>query len=165
MISQKGITLIAVIITVIVMLILTGVSVGLTVGNNGILKNTETASEKSERSEVKEYVLESWAYVISKIEDNEMPYENDTAGDTSNSTKAKKADKFFRNYISSYGTGYLESENGNYVYSIKIKNAKDPNKKEPAYKIVFKLKGNRVEEQTFYIVGDTNVYLEDEVSK
>lgn len=43
---EKGITLIALVITIIVLLILAGVSIAFLVGDNGILKYTTNAKEK-----------------------------------------------------------------------------------------------------------------------
>ena len=45
---EKGITLIALVITIIVLLILAGVSIAFLVGDNGILKYTINAKEKNE---------------------------------------------------------------------------------------------------------------------
>lgn len=52
--KEKGITLIALIITVIVMLILAGVAVNLSIGDNGIFKKTQEASEISKKASIKE---------------------------------------------------------------------------------------------------------------
>lgn len=41
--TQKGITLIALVITIIVLLILAGVAISLTIGENGIFKTTQNA--------------------------------------------------------------------------------------------------------------------------
>lgn len=45
--NNKGITLIALVVTIIVLLILAGVSIAMLTGENGILKNAKTAQEKS----------------------------------------------------------------------------------------------------------------------
>ena len=58
--SNKGITLIALVISIIVMLILAGVSLNATIGENGILtkaQNAKLASEESKRREDLEYIL------------------------------------------------------------------------------------------------------------
>ena len=44
--SEKGITLIALVITIIVLLILAAVSIAMLTGENGILKKASTAKEK-----------------------------------------------------------------------------------------------------------------------
>ena len=58
--SNKGITLIALVISIIVMLILAGVSLNATIGENGIVtkaQNAKLASEESKRREDLEYIL------------------------------------------------------------------------------------------------------------
>lgn len=43
--QQKGITLVALVITVIVMLILAGVAISMTIGDNGIFKKSKEGAE------------------------------------------------------------------------------------------------------------------------
>ncbi len=53
--GQKGITLVALVITIIVLLILAGVTITLTLGENGIFKTAEKAGEnytKAQREEL-----------------------------------------------------------------------------------------------------------------
>ena len=45
--EKKGITLIALIITIIVLLILAGITISLVVGDNGILTQSKSSSEKT----------------------------------------------------------------------------------------------------------------------
>ena len=52
--KQKGITLIALVITIIVLLILAGVSIATLVGENGVIKKATTAREKTNIANVKE---------------------------------------------------------------------------------------------------------------
>ena len=52
--QNKGITLVALVITIIVLLILAGVSISLVVGENGVLSRATGAAEKSKRSQMKE---------------------------------------------------------------------------------------------------------------
>lgn len=54
--EQKGITLIALVITIIVLLILAGVSIAMLTGENGILTKATTAKEKSLEGEVVEAI-------------------------------------------------------------------------------------------------------------
>ena len=54
--KQNGITLIALVITIIVLIILAGVAINLTLGDNGILKRAENARELSNKATVKEKV-------------------------------------------------------------------------------------------------------------
>ena len=52
--NSKGITLIALVITIIVLLILAGVSISMLTGQNGILKRAAEAKEETEMSQIKE---------------------------------------------------------------------------------------------------------------
>ena len=52
--ANKGITLIALVITIIVLLILAGISIAMLSGNNGILQKAADAKQTSERAEAKE---------------------------------------------------------------------------------------------------------------
>lgn len=59
--NKKGITLIALVITVIVLLILAGVSISLVVGNNGILTQASNAVLETRKAEAREEVEMAWA--------------------------------------------------------------------------------------------------------
>ena len=52
--KQKGITLIALVITIIVLLILAGISIATLTGENGILKKATVAGEETKKAEYKE---------------------------------------------------------------------------------------------------------------
>ena len=64
--KQKGITLIALVITIIVLLILAGVSIATLTGQNGILTQSNNAKENSEISEEKEAVSLAYTVVIAE---------------------------------------------------------------------------------------------------
>ena len=72
MIRNKGITLIALIITIIVLLILAGVSIATITGENGILERAKSAKEASENatneeaSKVSQYESEIGKYITSR---------------------------------------------------------------------------------------------------
>lgn len=55
--KQKGITLIALVITIIVLLILAGVTIAMVAGDNGILTRTDNASENTRGGKVEEAKL------------------------------------------------------------------------------------------------------------
>ena len=57
--NEKGITLIALVVTRIVLLILAGISISMLTGENGILTKTNVAKESTELSTYKEE-LNSW---------------------------------------------------------------------------------------------------------
>ena len=67
--KQKGITLIALVITIIVLLILAGVSIATLTGQNGILTQANNAKENSEISEEKEAVSLAYTGVIAEKKD------------------------------------------------------------------------------------------------
>ena len=54
--EQKGITLIALVITIIVLLILAGVSIAMLTGENGILTKATTSKTETEKAEVAERI-------------------------------------------------------------------------------------------------------------
>ncbi len=62
--EQKGITLIALVITIIVLLILAGVSIAMLTGQNGILTKATGANEKSSVAEVDEAIRLGLAEIL-----------------------------------------------------------------------------------------------------
>ena len=54
--NQKGITLVALVITIIVLLILAGVSISLVLGDNGVLNQASNAVDANEKATVKQNV-------------------------------------------------------------------------------------------------------------
>ena len=88
----QGITLIALVVTVIVLLILAGVAINLTVGNNGLFRRAQNAAdtwqmaEQNERSEMEQagnflddYTSEyNKATTVSYAKQLNRPFENDT---------------------------------------------------------------------------------------
>ena len=54
--EERGITLIALVITIIVLLILAGVSIAMLTGENGILTQAQNAKNKTEEAEEKEKI-------------------------------------------------------------------------------------------------------------
>ena len=68
--KQKGITLIAIVVTIVVLLVLAGVSINLLLGDNGIITMAQKAKEKTEdarkteENNIKDYEL----YIKNKID-------------------------------------------------------------------------------------------------
>ena len=54
--NKKGITLIALVLTIIVLLILAGTSIAMLTGENGILSQAENAKERTQEGEEKERI-------------------------------------------------------------------------------------------------------------
>ena len=54
--NKKGITLIALVVTVVVLIILAGVSINAVLGDNGIIKKANQAASVTKEAEVKETI-------------------------------------------------------------------------------------------------------------
>jgi flagellar basal body-associated protein FliL len=67
--SKKGITLIALIITIIVLLILAGVSINMVLGDNGVITKALDASDKTKTESVYETVSMAWGSCEMEYED------------------------------------------------------------------------------------------------
>ena len=75
--KQKGVTLIALIVTIIVLIILAGVSINMIVGENGIITQSQRAEEDYSKSEVKEKVeLALNEYMIEKSTEEDSNFAN-----------------------------------------------------------------------------------------
>lgn len=69
--GQKGITLVALVITIIVLLILAGVTISLTLGENGIFKTAEGAAKNYTNAQDKElYDMDKFTNDVDKTIDN-----------------------------------------------------------------------------------------------
>ncbi len=62
--KNKGITLIALVITIVILLILAGVSIGLLLGENGIITRSREAKERTIIEQKKEEVQQAIAEVL-----------------------------------------------------------------------------------------------------
>ena len=104
--TKSGISLIALVITIIVLLILAGISIQMLTGENGIISRTIEAKEKTENTEIQENI--ELAYLKSEIE----KYISDE--NSLNSIKAELE--------KNYGVGNVEVfDNQDGTYSIRIK--------------------------------------------
>ena len=75
--TQKGITLLVLVITIIVLLILAGITIGALTGENGIINNTKNAKEETEIANEKEIVEKATVEAMGKnkygnIKDDEL---------------------------------------------------------------------------------------------
>ena len=82
---NKGITLIALIITIIVLIILAGVTINMVVGDNGIINKAKEAKESSKRGEAEEEIYLYWG-------EGEIDYE-DTIEEKVEKLKEKMQEK------------------------------------------------------------------------
>ena len=79
--NEKGITLIALVVTIIVLLILAGISISMLTGENGILTKTNVAKESTELSTYKEE-LNSWK--LEQLMKNEDFFEDTLSAEKNN---------------------------------------------------------------------------------
>lgn len=105
--KERGITLVALVVTIVVLLILAGVSISMVLGNNGIVtkaKETQTAQDKAYAEDVIESGLKAVqievlsntlptgkkanvAYVVEKINDSAFTVKSGSTEDTITYTK------------------------------------------------------------------------------
>lgn len=112
--NQKGITLIALVITIIVLLILAGVTIAMLTGENGILNKATTAVNNTTDAELKEAVRLAVATNITN---------NDGRFVVTDKTALKKEIETANANVTAEVTNIEEGENkGNYSVSVKPKN-------------------------------------------
>ena len=70
--ERKGITLIALVITIIVLLILAGISIAMLTGQNGILTQAQNSKQATEKAEVKEKAQTDIAGVQTAMQSTEI---------------------------------------------------------------------------------------------
>lgn len=154
--NQNGITIIAIVVTVIVMIILAGVSINIAIDENGILDNSKKAVEKTELAEEKEFILETWAYVILRYESASLLTPSDAGKSTKDLEKEKEIFDnilaLYSKYFSNYGDCKLLPLIGSY---------KDGGQNNIVMCVESKLK-EQEELKTYYIVNDTKVYEKSE---
>ena len=101
MTNNKGITLIALVITIIVLLILAGVSIAMLTGSNGILTQATKAGDQTAISEAKELAGLDLSAKISEYYEEKYVNDNTTVGDS----------------IQSYVSGFTSSDTTKYTVS------------------------------------------------
>jgi len=124
--NQKGITLIALVITIIVLLILAGVSIAMLTGQNGILTQANSAKSETTKAEAIEKISLALNAVKAKV--YEMKVQNSSynpLGDSSTETGADAADGLEANITSilkvdaiAQKSNTASENNGNYVYKL-----------------------------------------------
>ena len=101
--NKNGITLIALVITIIVLLILAGVSLSLVVGNNGILAQAKNATESYSTATAEEEIAMAWASL-----------ETDYLSAWANNASTTRGEIFTKPNIEKYlnGTGEVKEDEG-----------------------------------------------------
>ena len=105
--SQNGITLIALVITIIVLLILAGVSIAMLTGQNGILTQAQNAAEQTEIANAKEQAqMDILAWQSDQLENGQSADLNNTI---------IKGILTGKDYVGTAGDDSFTTKNGNYT--------------------------------------------------
>lgn len=114
--NQKGITLVALVITIIVLLILAGVTIAALSGPNGILTNAVKSNEETALSQAKESV----SMAISELLSDYYVTQTTTATDPDDITSQDIADTVTANYPDFEVTSNSDSEIKMTINGIKV---------------------------------------------
>lgn len=117
--NQKGITLIALVITIIVLLILAGVSIAMLTGSNGILTQANSAQEKTRVAEVAENVKMGIgaAYANALAAD---PTQTPTLDIDSIAAEVRKTSGKTTSEITGSGTTIIYKYSGSKIYTVHL---------------------------------------------
>ncbi len=145
--KQKGITLIALVVTIVVLLILAGVSISMLAGDNGIIRQSQRAKEETKIGEEKEQVKLSYSAVI--------------AGNNGQGVTRKQLEDELKKYddritVEEDGNNFKVTFPSSNVYTID-KNGKVEEAEKSDVSISLTIKGTKVENppipEGFYHVG------------
>ena len=109
--EQKGITLIALVITIIVLLILAGVSIAMLTGNNGVLTKATTAKSETAVAEIREQVMLAMNEILMNANDP-----TNTTADSPDYPKTLTAANIAAKTASNTGKTVTAEENGTITY-------------------------------------------------
>ena len=104
--NEKGITLVALVITVIIMLILAGITISLTLGTNGILTKSKESVIMHRKGEAKEAVAMGWAAA-------EAEYYSEWAKDSSKTKADVITEEKLQSYINNSAGGEVATVTAN----------------------------------------------------
>ena len=145
---NNGITLIALVVTIVVLLILAGVSISMLTGENGIIKQAQNAKEKSEIGEEKEAISVAYSEKKKKKEGTEVTAKdvqdqfnyNETKANASGNIKIQFTES--KRWYSIDGSGNIEgpfeSEDEIVTDGVNIVISKTP-ESEPAGGVILKV--------------------------
>ena len=108
--NGQGITLIALVISIIVMLILAGVSLNATIGENGIMAQAKNATYVQGIASLEEYLNQFYVENYEDLKDSE-----DKAEALSNYSKSSS-------WFYKTANGYVVDKNGKINYFLKVEN-------------------------------------------
>ena len=107
--NKKGITLIALVVTIVVLLILAGVSLNLLIGNNGIITRAQQTKISNDLSSYKEQLA---MFIAEKKVENPEFYESSLTAGKNNlyyNTKTSEDEKTIKDIINDVKDEYLDS--------------------------------------------------------
>ena len=107
--NKKGITLVALVVTIVVLLILAGVSLNLLIGNNGIMTRAKQAKISNDLSSYKEQLA---MFIADKKSENPEFYESSLTAGKNNlyyNTKTSEDEKTIKDIIRDVKDEYLDS--------------------------------------------------------
>ncbi len=107
--NKKGITLVALVVTIVVLLILAGVSLNLLIGNNGIITRAKQAKISNDLSSYKEQLA---MFIADKKTENPEFYESSLTAGKNNlyyNTKTSEDEKTIKDIIKDVKDEYLDS--------------------------------------------------------
>ena len=115
--NNKGITLIALVITIIVLLILAGVSIAMLTGQNGILTQAQNAQTATRDADIKEAIALAVSTVNADLADN-ISTDKYTAFDLANIVKAINDDR--GENTATAGSNAIDYKYGNKTYTVQV---------------------------------------------
>ena len=115
--SKKGITLIALIITIIVLLILAGITIALVVGDNGVLSKAKKSSQDTIVGREKETIALSWNAVFTNQSANGVGitddiFEQELKNNNNDVTVSYDEDRNFIVHFNDTGHNYVVNNTG-----------------------------------------------------
>ena len=115
--KNEGITLIALVITIIILLILAGITIGTITGNNGIINKAQNAKEETEIANEKEVVEKATTQAmgnnkLGNVEKDELEKELDEQTGEEK-TEVSEIEEWFKITFKDSECSYLVDKNGN----------------------------------------------------
>ena len=113
--KERGITLIALVITIIILLILAGITIGLVTGDNGLLTQATRAKEETEKAQEKEQIVLAYNATETKKQRTEITADDLNDEFKADSVNAKAGDdaEGIKVTFEESGREYIINENGN----------------------------------------------------
>ena len=115
--NQKGITLIALVITIIVLLILAGVSIAMLTGNNGILTQANNSKSETAKAEAVEKINLTLNAIKAKIYEEQVNESTYSPLDTTGTDVESKISPIMNSDLP--GITKKATTDGEYTYNVK----------------------------------------------